>query len=185
MIVAFSTSSPVASVAVFDREGRLVASERMEAPRNASGACLAMLERLFDIRAPHSEVTGFAADTGPGSFIGTRVGVTLAKTLAYGCGVGCYGMTSFDLIDCGSAVVVPNRKGEWFLRDPGSPPRLTSELPVGTRGYGHGIEPATFPDASRFQLPSAHSLRPEELLPTYLVEPSISQPKKPFAGAVE
>lgn len=144
-----------------------------------------MLERLFDLRARRLEVIGFAADTGPGSFIGTRVGVTLAKTLAFACGVVCYGMKSFDLVDPLRPVVIPNRKGEWFLRQPGSSPELTNEVPGEALGYGHGVEPATFPDASRFQLHAAHSMRPEELLPTYLVEPSISLPKKPYAGALE
>ncbi len=144
-----------------------------------------MLERIVDLRSRRAEITGFAADTGPGSFIGTRVGVTLAKTLAYGCDVTCYGSTSFDLVDPDRSVVVPNRKGEWFLREPGAPPRLIQELPPDALGYGHGVERETFPDASRFRLHSAQPLRPEELLPAYLVEPSISQPKKPYAGALE
>lgn len=170
---------------MFDPEGILIASDRTEAMRNASGACLNMLERLFDLCARRSEVTGFAADTGPGSFIGTRVGVTLAKTLAYGCGVVCYGATSFDLVDPERSVVIPNRKGEWFLREPGLSAQLIRELPAQPLGYGPGVESPTLPDASRFRLHLARSMRPEELLPTYLVEPSISQPKKPYAGALE
>ena len=132
-------------------------------------------------------VRAFAADTGPGSFIGARVAVTLAKTLAFAAGVECYGSSSFDLISESSTVAVPNRRGEWLLRVPGEDPVRTSELPAGAIGYGEGFDDPRFPHAAGFGalVANLELLRPEQLLPTYVVEPSISTPRTPYReGAV-
>ncbi|MFX8922218.1 hypothetical protein ABTN04_19300, partial [Acinetobacter baumannii] len=71
----------------------------------------------------------FGADIGPGSFTGTRVAVTLAKTYAYVAGKKCFGVSSFDLIDCSGTVAIPSKKGEYFIRRVGLLPVRTSDRP--------------------------------------------------------
>lgn len=176
MIVAFSTSSPVASVALID-EGRVVASGAMETDRQASHACAQLLEGMA---VDWSRVTGCVADLGPGSFSGVRVGVTMAKTLAFSLGVRVAGLPAFRLIRA-EKVAIPARKGEWFIWTASG---VTRETFRGDAvGYG-GEGKAVYPLASKFAGLESELVwvEPEVLVPEYLLPPSISVPKKPLGG---
>lgn len=179
MIVAFSTSSAVASVAVQLPGGEIV-ERSQEAPRAASAACLAMLDDLLD-GADSREVEEWIADMGPGSFIGVRVGVMLAKTFAFAGKRQARGLSAFDLIDADRTVAFPSRRGEWFVRVPGEPPYRTADVPASAVGFGLGSADR-FPSAARaIELRMRASLvAPEELRPDHLMEPAISQPKTPY-----
>ena len=75
MIFAFSTSSPIASVAVFSEKGVLLFAGERPSNMKASEVCLGLIaESGFDPR----DGAIFLSDIGPGSFTGTRVGVTIA-----------------------------------------------------------------------------------------------------------
>jgi tRNA threonylcarbamoyladenosine biosynthesis protein TsaB len=184
VIVAFSTSSPLASVALIDPNGEVIAAGGEWVPRAASGACLKLLDTLLRENAlALSQAELFLSDLGPGSFTGVKVGVTLAKTLAFAQGKQVGGLGSFDLIDATGTVVLPSKRGEWFVRNPGHDPIRQTELPpTPFSGYGTGIEDPTYPRAKNFarQLSKIVPMIPEKLLPEYLIEPSISIPKKPF-----
>jgi tRNA A37 threonylcarbamoyladenosine modification protein TsaB len=184
LIVAFSSSSPLASVALLEEDGTVVAESSTEAPGAASGALLDMLSTLLAQSGRSlQEATLFASDIGPGSFIGTRVCVTIAKALAYVREVGVVGATSFDLISPKSTVALPSKKGEFFVRAPGEAPiRSASPSFEQSVGYGIGFEQQSYPKASGFAalLGRLKVLKAEELLPEYLIEPSISTPKKQY-----
>lgn len=170
MTVAFSTSGPRASVALI-REGRLLYAADETARGRAGEACLRLLQNgLLSVGATLSDATLFAADLGPGSFTGVRVGIVLAKTLAWERGVPCAGADAFDLVSPSETVFLPSRKGEWFVRTPGAPVERTREAP----------ERVDVPYASGFARLPLTSLSPYELVPAYLLEPSISTPNKPF-----
>ncbi len=183
MTVVFSTSSPLASVALFEG-GRCLGAREMEAPMAASGACLTLLDSLLaDAGRSLAEVRIFAADTGPGSFTGVKVGVVLAKTLAFAVGASTASLSSFDLIDAEKTVAIPSRKGEWFVRSPGiTPEQGVDHRPVGALGYGSGVQNPIYPHAERSMplISGLATLRAVELLPAYLAEPSISTPKTPY-----
>jgi tRNA threonylcarbamoyladenosine biosynthesis protein TsaB len=183
MIVAFSTSSPLSSVALID-DGQVLIAKEEWAPQGASGASLRMLEQALKERGRAlREAKLFLADLGPGSFTGVKVGVTLAKAFAFAVGAKCAGASSFDLIAPDRDVVLPSKKGEFFSREPGSTPRRVESLPDSDFvGFGPGIEPATYPLAERFikLWEKLQAIEPEALVPQYLVEPSTSLPKKPF-----
>lgn len=183
MILAISTSSPWTSVALLDANGRVLAEDRALIPMHASQACMELMESICpDLRS----IEVYAADIGPGSFSGVRVGVTIAKTLAFANGKQVAGATSFDLVDPFGDVAIPSKRSEYFIRRAGREPERTSERPSGSLlGYGPWFDGGeAFPHAGGFaQLEGSLVLmRPEELLPAYLIEPSISQPKKPYAG---
>ncbi|HVT12015.1 MAG TPA: tRNA (adenosine(37)-N6)-threonylcarbamoyltransferase complex dimerization subunit type 1 TsaB [Fimbriimonadaceae bacterium] len=188
MIAAFSTSSPMASVALFRPDMSEWIGYEEPAAQAASGACLHMLlQCLFEWDATLRDVTFFLADLGPGSFTGVRVGVTLAKMLAFVNGVQAGGVDAFDLIDPAGTAVLPCRRGEWFIRVPGEPPYRSPDLPMASyRGYGGNICEPVYPRASRFALLRSHPvpLPAEALVPRYLIEPSISLPKKPYGADV-
>lgn len=184
MIVVLSTSSPIASAALYSQDHTLVASEKIEAPLAASGACLSMLDKLFDrTNKSISEVELFVADVGPGSFTGVKVAVTLAKTLAFSLEKMAGGISSFDLISPSRIVAIPSRKGEWFVRRPESSVEQLNALPdVDFVGFGPGVIDQTFPDAANAGplLSKVVAEAPESLLPNYIADPSISTPKKPY-----
>lgn len=183
MILAVSTSSPWTSVALLGPEGELLWAGAEHAPRSAGAASLGLVQRaLAETGAALIDATLLAADLGPGSFTGVRVGVVLAKTLAWSLGVKCVGADSFDLVDPKAVVALPSKKGEFFIRVPGAAPFRTTEAPSEAVGYGFaGVE--TPPSAANFGplLGNLRVVAPEELLPEYLIEASISQPKKPLS----
>lgn len=206
MIVAFSTSSPVASVALIREEGGRACvawHDREEAQGRSSSACLALLERgLKETGEALDSVDRFVADVGPGSFTGVRVGVTLAKTLAFSVRGRVAGVSAFDLISADRCSAIPNRKNEWLIRQPGEAPvlwhrgdeppfpSLLVQSPHGevsfsvqVAGYGAALLDATYPDASRVLgvWTRLSWFEPERLVPDYLVGPSISRPKRPYA----
>ncbi len=169
------------SVAVFGADGELLFSGERESRQEASNACLALLEEsgLEVLKG-----TLFLADLGPGSFTGTRVGVTLAKTLAWSAGAKCGGASAFDLISLEETVVFPSKRGEWFVREMGREVIRSVELPSAQHvGFGPGIENPTYPHAKRFVslLNLVARIAPETLVPLYLIDPSISQPKQPLS----
>lgn len=182
MIVAFSTSSPLASVALLSLEGDVLASSEEMAPMGASGASLNLLRALLaNLKVDLSAGELFVSDLGPGSFTGVKVGVTLAKTLAFARGKQTAGVSSFDLIDPVGVVVVPSKRGEWFVRRPGEAAFRSTVLPDEPySGYGVGVEPLTYPRAERFAGLALNRVAAEVLTPSYLIEPSISVPKKGF-----
>lgn len=186
MIVAFSTSSPQSSVALIETDGRLIAASQKMAPMQASGACMELLQVLLaDAGRSLREATLFAADLGPGSFTGVKVAVTLAKTLAFVQSVQVIGADSFDLISAEKVVFLPSKKGEFFIREPGKEPYRTTTLPAeGAVGFGATDRDTTYPLASRFSdlKESWLPMPAEALVPNYLIEPSISLPKKPLSG---
>lgn len=184
MIVAFSTSSPLASVALIDGDGSVLGSAAREARHAAGGACLEMLEDLMASTGKAlADVELFAADLGPGSFTGVKVGVTLAKMLALACEVEAAGVSSFDLIEPEQPVAIPSRRGEYLLRVPGrEPERWIGAPPPESHGYGPEFASPRTPQAKAVarHVASLARVAPEALAPAYVLEPSISVPKRPY-----
>jgi hypothetical protein len=185
VILAFSTSSPQASVALLSERGEVLASDQKHAPMQASGACFELLEALLlQSGIELNQATLVVADLGPGSFTGVKVAATIAKTLAFALDVKAAGATSFDLVSPSDTVVLPSKKGEYFIRVTGREPSRSTELPSGAfQGYGLGIETQSFPHAANFGklLENLIPVDPEYLVPNYLIEPSISLPKHPLS----
>ncbi|MBL8060628.1 MAG: tRNA (adenosine(37)-N6)-threonylcarbamoyltransferase complex dimerization subunit type 1 TsaB [Chthonomonas sp.] len=177
MIVAFSTSCQLASVAVFGNDGELIDARQGESARNAAAACF---QQMTEMGIEVNKVDRYVADVGPGSFAGVRVGVMLAKTLAWTRGLLVAGVSSFDLIAHDQVVSLPGRKGQWLVREPGSMVQTSTEF-VGV-GYGTGTDHRDYPHAKNAGalLESIVWMPAMELVPEYFLAPSISEPKTPF-----
>lgn len=189
-VAVLSTSSPQVAVAILD--GKTVLSFGAElAPMQAEAALFRVLALALEEAALElPQVEGFIADIGPGSFTGVRVGVTVAKTLAWAQGVTVAGIASFDLIADG-AVAVPSRREMYLLREaPGALPREVREEEFeveAVAGYGSALAEQRYPDPRRasLYLEALTWLPPEELLPWYVLEPGTSRPKTPYPHVSE
>jgi hypothetical protein len=162
-----STSSPMVTVAILE-DGVVLASRTESAPMRASGAVMRLLEEM------RTRVDLYVADVGPGSFTGVKVGVTIAKTLAFAEGVKVAGLTSFDLINPDGAAAVPSRKGKHLVRDSSGTDELASDdrrVELAVKGFPSAENAAKLYDR-------LEPVDPVELLPNYVLEPSISTPKK-------
>lgn len=182
MIVVFSTSSPQAGIALVSPIGEVLFRAAEHRSTNASGFLLEKLgQGLSEIG--QSNVTGYVADIGPGSFIGARVGIVLAKMLGYLNDLPCAGVTSFDLISPSQTVAIPNRKADFLVRVAGQSPRLVTDIPPEAVGYRLGREDHYPEPAIRFELINQLEWFPAaDFLPHYEVEPSISTPKQSFGA---
>ncbi|MEZ0327518.1 MAG: tRNA (adenosine(37)-N6)-threonylcarbamoyltransferase complex dimerization subunit type 1 TsaB [Fimbriimonas sp.] len=181
MIVAFSTSSEWASVAAISTTGDVLWEGQERAPRRAGAACLKLIESM---PLSISDASIFAADIGPGSFTGVRVGVILAKTFGYVYDKPVCGADAFDLISVSDVVALPSKKGEYFVRVPGREPYRTESVQQGPiLGYGAAFADPTPPHAKRFGalVSTLAPMLAEAFVPEYLIQPSISTPKKPYA----
>ncbi len=99
-ILSIESSAVAASCAVFC-DGRPVAEEFTQNGLTHSVTLLpAVEEALKKAGLLLSDMDAFAVTTGPGSFSGLRIGVTLAKTLAYACGKMVFGVSTLQAIAC-------------------------------------------------------------------------------------
>ncbi len=95
MILAIESASTDPSVAVAERDGQPLAIDGWSGGHNQGRELLPRLLAAID-RAERdlSRTTAVAVGIGPGSFTGLRVGMSLAKGLAFGLGVPIVGIPS-------------------------------------------------------------------------------------------
>jgi tRNA threonylcarbamoyladenosine biosynthesis protein TsaB len=149
-LLAIETATEVVGAAVADDEG--VRAAAWVAGRRRHAELLAPLvdDVLARAGVATAELTAVAVDVGPGLFTGLRVGLAMAKGLAFAAGIGVVPVTSLATLaraatDTGTAdevlAVVDARRGEVFAAafgpgDPGGteprryrPEELTAALP--------------------------------------------------------
>ena len=94
IIMAFDSTAKSASVAVLDGE-RVLANYSIDNGLTQSELLLPMAEdALKSLKLSFSDVELYACSSGPGSFTGVRIGVSLIKGLAFGKGVPCVGVST-------------------------------------------------------------------------------------------
>jgi tRNA threonylcarbamoyladenosine biosynthesis protein TsaB len=98
LLLALDTSTSYASIALA-RDGRLIAELTWEVGQRHSAELFDRIAQLLDgAHLAPDMLNGIAVALGPGSFNGTRVAVTAAKTLAFALGVPLYGHSTLDVI---------------------------------------------------------------------------------------
>jgi len=97
VILALSTSCRIASVAVLD--GGSVRVEHFESRQALARTLMSRVDRLVrEAGRERAAIERVAVDRGPGSFTGTRIGVSTARALASALGVPLVAATSLGLL---------------------------------------------------------------------------------------
>lgn len=119
MILAIDTAGPWVAVALGDRRGDRVLDERIPAALNHNEELSRLVDRLL-AKAEVAKPELVAVDIGPGSFTGTRVGVSYAVGLAQGWQTMVYCASVFEIAaTCTAgatprlAVALPIVRGSW------------------------------------------------------------------------
>lgn len=100
-ILALGTSSPVLSVALGTRTGK-VRELRSRRPLQHSENLIPLIDRLLKKeKLSLEQIDAFAIDRGPGSFTGLRIGFSLLKGFLAVRKKPCYGALSLDMIAAG------------------------------------------------------------------------------------
>ncbi|MEO1441403.1 MAG: tRNA (adenosine(37)-N6)-threonylcarbamoyltransferase complex dimerization subunit type 1 TsaB [Chloroflexota bacterium] len=101
MLLAIDTATRLLSLAVRD-EFTLLAEQTWQAPNNHTETLAPAIHSLLhNAGAAVDDLTALAVITGPGSYTGVRIGVSMAKGLAAARGLPLVGVTSLDALAAG------------------------------------------------------------------------------------
>jgi tRNA threonylcarbamoyladenosine biosynthesis protein TsaB len=147
MLLALDTSTHRASLALC-QNGELLAEYTWDVGASHSVELLRRLEWLLKERGlTLSQVGAVATATGPGSFTGVRVAVTVAKTLAFSLNVPLLGISTLDIIAYSQAAaampvcaLVDAGRGEFYAAfyHQVSLQEAPPPMPSPERGAAHG-----------------------------------------------
>jgi tRNA threonylcarbamoyladenosine biosynthesis protein TsaB len=118
MILALETSGKSGSAALMFPDGRVVS--QATSPELGSAQTLPVLvrEMLSNEQIAVASLKAIAVTVGPGSFTGLRVGVSIAKTLAYGLGIPTIAVDTLEALAVQVCRLVPHPHAElWTLLD--------------------------------------------------------------------
>jgi tRNA threonylcarbamoyl adenosine modification protein YeaZ len=137
--LALTTGGPVAAAFISDTVERAVATEEQA----LKGTLKCVLAALAFADATLDSVELIAVCTGPGSFTGLRIGVTLAKSIAQGRGLPVVGISSYDVADFGATneaypriAIVEGKRDYYYARVRSGP----DASPTFARGTGEDIK---------------------------------------------
>ena len=94
MILAFDTSTPACTVALFAADGHLFASRDEVIGRGHAERLVPLIAEMLESHLPSHLLVG----VGPGSFTGLRIAIAAAHGLAIGWDVPVHGMSSLALL---------------------------------------------------------------------------------------
>jgi tRNA threonylcarbamoyladenosine biosynthesis protein TsaB len=92
MILCLETATPVCSVALCDRSGMGYLRESHENKSHATQLTVFIEELLKEAEISAGELEAVAVSKGPGSYTGLRIGVSVAKGIAYGASLPLIGI---------------------------------------------------------------------------------------------
>lgn len=111
-ILALETTERIGSVAAMGDDKLLCELKLSSTMRSAQSLAPGVRELWSQVGWKPRDVDLVAVSVGPGSFTGARIGVTMAKTLAYCLGADILGIDTLDVIASGAvASVAPEHVG--------------------------------------------------------------------------
>ncbi|MGL5535291.1 MAG: tRNA (adenosine(37)-N6)-threonylcarbamoyltransferase complex dimerization subunit type 1 TsaB, partial [Cetobacterium sp.] len=99
LILAIDTSTNIGTVALYDDKKGLVGEITLNVKQNHSAITMTTIDTLFSLTGVDKKnIDKIAVSIGPGSFTGIRIGVGLAKGLAYALKKSIAGINELDLL---------------------------------------------------------------------------------------
>lgn len=99
LVLAIDTCTKIGTVALYDSQEGMVGEINLNAKQNHSDIIMTAVDSLFKLtKKDIKEVDKIAVSIGPGSFTGIRIGVGIAKGLAYSLEKPIVGINELDLI---------------------------------------------------------------------------------------
>lgn len=99
LVLAIDTSTKIGSVALYEKNRGLLGEITLNCGNNHSENIMDSIDQLFKLTGKKTEEIGrIAVSIGPGSFTGIRIGVAVAKGLAYSLGCEIVGINELDAI---------------------------------------------------------------------------------------
>ncbi|MEO7113573.1 MAG: tRNA (adenosine(37)-N6)-threonylcarbamoyltransferase complex dimerization subunit type 1 TsaB [Polyangiaceae bacterium] len=123
-LCAVETSTPIGSVALFEN-GSLIAEAEQRVSNAHGEALLPILQKLLaDAGWKARDVERWGVGVGPGSFTGTRIGVSTVKGIVIATGADVVAVNAFDAVSDGVeisanekiATVLDAQRGEVFVQ---------------------------------------------------------------------
>ena len=105
-ILGFETTDVIASVALYV-DGNVISKTLSAEKRHAESVLPAAEELLRENGLSTADMDAFAADVGPGSFTGVRIGVTMANALGL---AQCFGISCISFSRYGYAGLRVDRR---------------------------------------------------------------------------
>jgi tRNA threonylcarbamoyladenosine biosynthesis protein TsaB len=111
MILCLETATPVCSVALCDRTEIISVRESHENKSHASQLTVFIQDLLNEAGIRADELDAIAVSKGPGSYTGLRIGVSVAKGIAYGASVRLLGIDTTRSMFDGIIVTAEEKYG--------------------------------------------------------------------------
>ena len=127
MILTIRTDTPEAEVGLHEANGTVIRYYKWQADRQLAKTLHSVIaDELSAVKADWSDISGVIVFQGPGSFTGLRIGITVAKALAYALGVSVVGAEGDAWIQTGlkkisttnEKIVLPHYGGEAHITKP-------------------------------------------------------------------
>ena len=104
LVLAIDTSTNVGTVGLYSNETGLVGEISINIKRTHSENIMVAIDNILELTEHKIEdIDKIAVSIGPGSFTGIRIGVAVAKGLAYSTGKSIVGVNELDIIASGIA----------------------------------------------------------------------------------
>lgn len=104
LVLAIDTSTNVGTVGLYSSETGLVGEISINIKRTHSESIMVAIDNILELTEHKIEdIDKIAVSIGPGSFTGIRIGVAVAKGLAYSTGKSIVGVNELDIIVSGIA----------------------------------------------------------------------------------
>lgn len=99
LVLAIDTSTSIGTLALYDDKKGVIGEITLNVKQNHSAITMTTLDCLLTLTGvDKKEIDKIAVSTGPGSFTGIRIGVGLAKGLAYALKTSIAGINELDLL---------------------------------------------------------------------------------------
>lgn len=180
MILCLSSSGREAIAAFCTESGSLLHEHRQSSwPRRTLDLDCALEYLISESGTSLQDVSRIVVDVGPGSFTGIKVAVTMGKVMGYALDVKVGPLLAFDLLPESTSVAIAIKKGQWAVREGDRIEIASSEEPPTPVWHAASDEQSakhSFNNLERI-LQQVDFEEPQNLMPFYATEPSISKPR--------